>query len=350
MRYDATPTTSIQNRFDVRDITTTAVFHVDDDVRIPCATLARAHAAWKSNRTPASGFYPRAHRWDAKKCKHEYVWGDVSLRLGGAFSVVLTKAAFTRTEYLRLYADHHLPEEARRYVDERKNCEDIAMQLVASAVTGAAPVYVPVPALRYWWDKLAGFGVAGISKGGGHHDVRGACVTDLSRMIMGRGVGPDGENTPLVDAPLRPWSERSRHRDDERRTRARQARARSSVEARGRVDRLERMDEGCAYTTLFFSIVVGRATARGRELPAESLGEGGAERLEERLDGDASVSSRVELPNDGDDLLRDEGDVAVPERALQLRPVHPPAPSTSASRNARRTSSSFPGPAPGTSP
>ena len=132
----------------------------------PCATLARAHAAWKSNRDAVVGFYPRAHRWDAKKCKHEYVWGDVSLRLGGAFSVVLTKAAFTRTEYLRLYADH-LPEEARRYVDERKNCEDIAMQLVASAATGAAPVYVPVPALRYWWDKLAGFGVAGISKGGG---------------------------------------------------------------------------------------------------------------------------------------------------------------------------------------
>ena len=166
VRYDAHPTTSIQNRFDVRDITTTAVFHVDDDVRIPCATLARAHAAWKSNRDAVVGFYPRAHRWDAKKCKHEYVWGDVSLRLGGAFSVVLTKAAFTRTEYLRLYADH-LPEEARRYVDERKNCEDIAMQLVASAATGAAPVYVPVPALRYWWDKLAGFGVAGISKGGG---------------------------------------------------------------------------------------------------------------------------------------------------------------------------------------
>ena len=59
------------------------------------------------------------------------------------------------------------------------------MQLVASAATGAAAVYVPVPALRYWWDKLAGFGVAGISKG--HHDVRGACVTDLSRMITGRG-------------------------------------------------------------------------------------------------------------------------------------------------------------------
>ena len=150
---------------------------------------------------------PPSASW-TRSASTKHAGGDVSLRLGGAFSVVLTKAAFTRTEYLRLYADH-LPEEARRYVDERKNCEDIAMQLVASAATGAAPVYVPVPALRYWWDKLAGFGVAGISKGGAPRRAGGVRDGSLAD-DHGRGVGPDGENTPLVDAPLRPWSERSR--------------------------------------------------------------------------------------------------------------------------------------------
>ena len=54
----------------------------------------------------------------------------------------------------------------------------------------------------------------------------------------------------------------------------------------------EEMDGGYVYTAVFFfSILVRLAMAKGWERPAGSLEEGGAERLEERLDGDASVSS-----------------------------------------------------------
>ena len=222
-RYEAHDTTSIQNRFEVTGVRTTAVFHVDDDVRMPCGALATGFEAWRANRDVLVGFFPRAHRWSAPRCRHEYIWDDWSLRVGGEFSIVLTKAAFSKTAFLELYA-RGLPPEACAYVDERKNCEDIAMQLLTSAVARAPPVYVAQPLWYYWGAKLEGIGVAGISKGSTHHDVRGSCVTDLSRILLGEklttgdekevGTKSSGKqtfgDTPLVAAPLRRWTPEAR--------------------------------------------------------------------------------------------------------------------------------------------
>ena len=75
------------------------------------------------------------------------------------------------------------------------------------------PVYVRVPLGHYLWAKWEGFGVAGISKSSDHHDIRGGCITDLSRIILssggggGRGGGgrrrDAGVTTPLVTAKLK---------------------------------------------------------------------------------------------------------------------------------------------------
>ena len=166
VRYDAHPTTSIQNRFDVRDITTTAVFHVDDDVRIPCATLARAHAAWKSNRDAVVGFTPPSASLGREKVQ-------ARVRVGRRL-VTPRRRVQRRAHQSRVHA-HGISPIVRRSPSRggaavRGRAKKLrghrhAARGVRGA--GAAPVYVPVPALRYWWDKLAGFGVAGISKGGG---------------------------------------------------------------------------------------------------------------------------------------------------------------------------------------
>ena len=204
--YDTHTTTSIQNRFDppatngANAISTRAVFNVDDDVRMPCAALTRGFDAWRANRDVLVGYYPRTHKLDDAGCGWRYVWDDFSLWRHGDFSIVLTKAAFMRTGYMSLYSEG-LPQSARRYIDEYKNCEDIAMQILTAKVTGKPPVYVPVPTMHYLWAKLEGFGVAGISKGSGHHVHRGECITDLSRMIGGGGPS----STPLVRAPLQAW-------------------------------------------------------------------------------------------------------------------------------------------------
>ena len=97
--------------------------------------------------------------------------------------------------HLGVYASR-LPDGVREYIDERKNCEDIAMQLLVSEVTRRPPVYVPAPWTHYLWVKWEGFGVAGISKVSGHHEVRSGCVTELSRLF-------NPSRTPLIAAPLR---------------------------------------------------------------------------------------------------------------------------------------------------
>ena len=73
VKYDSHPTTSIQNRFSVQGLRTSAVFNVDDDVRIPCTSLLHGHDAWKANRDVLVGFSPRMHRWNPTKLQHEYI-------------------------------------------------------------------------------------------------------------------------------------------------------------------------------------------------------------------------------------------------------------------------------------
>ena len=208
VKYDSHPTTSIQNRFHVGDLQTSSVFNVDDDVRIPCSSLARGHAAWKANRDVLVGFSPRMHRWNPAKLQHEYIChgflGDFGFRRGLEFSIILTKAAFCKAEYLQMYVEA-VPEQAKSYVDELKNCEDIAMQILISSVSQKPPVYVQNPMWYYVLAKWRGFGVTGVSKNSGHLDVRGRCITDLSRMMSDQTNASTVDRTPLIASPLAPW-------------------------------------------------------------------------------------------------------------------------------------------------
>ena len=54
-RYESHDTTSIQNRFEVTGVRTSAVFHVDDDVRMPCG----ARAGTQRQRRRGRGAQPR---------------------------------------------------------------------------------------------------------------------------------------------------------------------------------------------------------------------------------------------------------------------------------------------------
>jgi hypothetical protein len=215
VRYDAHPSTSLNNRFTpLRDVAASAslgaaVFSVDDDMVVPCAALADAFAAWRAAPHALVGFYPRLHvaktptrrRATSPSCasdapSYAYVSAEPALAWHGRFSIILTKAAFLHAEYLSLYT-HAMPAVIRDYVSARRECEDIAMAfLIANATGGAPPVWV-APPFRFWAGaKLDGLGRKGISSGGvaGHHAMRGRCVEDFSAMYGGR--------VPLVVAPL----------------------------------------------------------------------------------------------------------------------------------------------------
>jgi hypothetical protein len=212
VRYDKhVGSTSIQNRFEkIDDLKTEAVFHVDDDVRIPCGKLQKGFREWQRNREGLVGYFGRMHKLENRNggvdgtCKMRYAWNDVELFFTSAkrYSIALTKAAFSHAKYLELYSSEHLPDGVREYIDARKNCEDIAMQMLVSSVVSEknkredgslkrkkgrdrAAVTVSSGWMHYVAGKIDSVFVDGISSGQGHHDERSGCVTDFSRMFGG---------------------------------------------------------------------------------------------------------------------------------------------------------------------
>jgi hypothetical protein len=88
---------------------------------------------------------------------------------------MLTKFMFMSSEYLYDYTCL-LPTRIHRSIDEKLNCEDIAMNLMVSGMTGAKPVAVLL--------HVDDFGTtSGISTKQGHLSNRSTCMTDLIRLF-----------------------------------------------------------------------------------------------------------------------------------------------------------------------
>lgn len=215
--------TSLNNRFawppGSAPPATPGLLSVDDDVRLPCALLAAGFAAWRERPWALVGFWPRLHRPSAAACGGvDYVSSEPALWRAGAYSLVLTKAAFVHAGYLRQYAA--LPQPLLDYVTRKRECEDLLMAFVVANHTAAqgrglgsgagsegagGPPFVWVsPGPLVWLlNKLDGLGRGGISKAGGggvagHHAARGRCVADFAT-AFGRNPLP---RPPL---PLRAW-------------------------------------------------------------------------------------------------------------------------------------------------
>ena len=118
------------------------MFHVDNDVRIPCGKLEKGFRKWQSNKEGLVGYFGRMHKLESRNegtdgtCKMRYAWNDFELFFTSKkrYSIALTKAAFSHAKYLELYSSEYLPDGVREYIDSRKNCEDIAMQMLVSSV------------------------------------------------------------------------------------------------------------------------------------------------------------------------------------------------------------------------
>jgi Glycosyl transferase family 64 domain len=139
-------TDSLNNRFrPLEGPHTDAVFAVDDDIRITCEDLTLAYEVWLGNPRTIVGFMPRIHLKSAvqipgKPVQYEYrCWWRVFLH--GAYSIILTKAAFLHHDYFGMYTNE-MPAKIRELVDKERNCEDIAMQFLVSEKSQLPPVYV----------------------------------------------------------------------------------------------------------------------------------------------------------------------------------------------------------------
>lgn len=191
---------SLNNRFKPLDSLPhqNAIFAVDDDIRVPCRELGLGFETWRSSSNNLVGYIPRIHVRGSSGALDYRCWWNVWWH--GAYSIVLTKAAFLHHRFLDMYTNE-MPAVIREYVDKNRNCEDIAMQFLISNATNLPPVYIK--------GHLSDQGVfGGISTSQNfvkaqHMAARAECLNDLVK-IYGR--NPLVKSHTLVDAASNGWT------------------------------------------------------------------------------------------------------------------------------------------------
>ena len=138
----------------IPNLSTDAIFVVDDDVRVDCSDLSHGFDAWKSNSEVMVGYFPRlvkpfvpSSHSSAKlsmpsslREKHNpknmraLPWNAVYLN--NQFNMILTKASFLHSKYLEMYSNPNIhPKRVLEIVDQLENCEDVAMAMLVANQT-----------------------------------------------------------------------------------------------------------------------------------------------------------------------------------------------------------------------
>ncbi|KAM7520442.1 hypothetical protein LguiB_019404 [Lonicera macranthoides] len=190
------PSSSLNSRFHPRQsITTRAVLICDDDVEVDSKSVEFAFRVWSANRNRMIGFFARSHDIDLARRAWIYtVHPD-------KYSIVLTKFMIMNYEYLFKYScgGGQAMLEARRVVDQMRNCEDILMNFVVAEESRAGPVLVGAQKVRDWGDarnedrrglvedrerkRVREVGLS--SRKGYHRKRRGECIREFHR-VLGR--------------------------------------------------------------------------------------------------------------------------------------------------------------------
>lgn len=166
---------SLNNRFNpLPNLETKAVLIADDDIRVNITDMEYGFEVWKNRPQSLIGVFPRYHRYHPSN--RTYTYEIRSPDRPRMYSIMLTKYMFMSSEYLYVYTCL-LPTKIHRYIDEKMNCEDIAMNLLVSGMTGSKPVAVML--------GVDDFGTtSGISIKQGHLSNRSECMTDLIRLFQ----------------------------------------------------------------------------------------------------------------------------------------------------------------------
>jgi glycogenin glucosyltransferase len=168
-RYD-----SLNNRFNpIPNLETRSLLICDDDVRVNITDIEYAFDVWRGRPNSLVGVFPRYHSYNPQNNTFNYeIRSPDRPRV---YSIMLTKFMFINSEFLYIYTCL-LPPRIHRYIDDNMNCEDIAMNLLVSGMTGSRPAAVLL--------HVDDFGTtSGISIKAGHLTSRSQCMTDLIRLF-----------------------------------------------------------------------------------------------------------------------------------------------------------------------
>lgn len=164
-------TDTLNNRFSpLKGLRTQAVFICDDDILLPNDDLEFAFDVWKRRKDGITGYFPRIHHYGGKRKPSMYEMAGTQHE----YSIILTKAMFINADFLYAYTCL-LPHEVHAYVDEHLNCEDIAMNMLVTGMSGEAPTLVEAAKIQdYGWQK----GIS-IKDPKTHTIARSQCIGDL---------------------------------------------------------------------------------------------------------------------------------------------------------------------------
>jgi Glycosyl transferase family 64 domain len=119
----------------------------------------------------------------------------------GRINMVLSKACFLHSRFMKLYSSDQHPQSIRDYVDQYFNCEDVAMSMLVANITryesqhhrAAKPIYVEA--------KVTDMGLFnGISTGTGHFAHRSECLDQLTEIYRDHGwEAPLDDSFHLLD-------------------------------------------------------------------------------------------------------------------------------------------------------
>lgn len=196
--FDIQSIDSLNNRFKPLDGPhTDAIFSVDDDMRVPCSELDLAVEVWRGSQKSLIGFMPRIHLRTSNGLQYRCWW---KVWFEGAYSIILTKAALLHHDYFFAYSNT-MPKQIRDLVDEKRNCEDIAMQYLIANITSLPPIYVK----GHLEDKgaLNGISTSQNVVKAGHMHQRDDCLEELEKVF---GKDPLVRSHIVVDSAANGWT------------------------------------------------------------------------------------------------------------------------------------------------
>jgi len=136
IRIRTESTNSLNNRFKPdSELTTRAVFSIDDDIRLPCSDVEAAFAEWRRQPEVMVGFFPRLIEPGEGNTNELMFRGEGYVMEKERYNVVLTGAAFLDASVaFPLYWSPAVGP-ARSVVDDLFNGEDLLMNFVLSNAT-----------------------------------------------------------------------------------------------------------------------------------------------------------------------------------------------------------------------
>lgn len=197
-----TKETSLNTRFTPVDVEEGggAIFMADDDIQVSCVSLSQGFEAWKTSPLSLTGFYPRMVEKVINGDEYVYrTWPTVFFK--NTFNIILpTKAAFLHSKYLSAYSDESHPKEIKDIVDNKRNCEDIAMAFLIANLTKPLPEKFSHPI--YVEGNVRDFGLfSGISTASptDHFSTRSVCINELIRIYDEHNWGYPLSDVKLTD-------------------------------------------------------------------------------------------------------------------------------------------------------